>query len=275
MQEAGELEPLSPTAQRMAVLIGGNNWDLDEISRLISFDQVLTAKLLRVANSVLVGSRGLITTIDAAVMRMGPGSVLSLAVGSSVKRNLCAAFPEYGMGENELWRHSVAAALAAERARSLCGLKLPPEAFTAALMHDLGRLVIARCLTPDLIQLLSAVATCNWESATKVELETLGIHHALLGGAIAERWKLPPSIVAGITHHHAPHQAPPEFKAVAYAVNLGDMVAATIGAGVGHHEWKPVDSSHCLNALGLSHSEYSRLCDDVVESLDETMTRYE
>src|SRR3954447_21571304 len=99
---------------RLASLVCDNAPALDGVVEVVRFDQALTASLLASANSSWSASRTRVTTVRDAVIRLGTGPVLSLALGSVVRSRLQRAVPEYGLAEGDLWQHSVAASLAAE-----------------------------------------------------------------------------------------------------------------------------------------------------------------
>ena len=141
VKAAHKLEPLPASVSRLAQLMVKDDWSIRDAEETISFDQTLTARLLRLANSAASGSRREISTIQDALVRMGTGVVLSMATGSSISRMTKTGLPEYGLEEGALWRHSIAAALAAEAAVGVCETEVPPESFTAALLHDIGKLV--------------------------------------------------------------------------------------------------------------------------------------
>src|SRR5215470_5644429 len=96
---------------RLAGMVASPSPDLAEIVEIVTYDPVLTATLLRAANSSWSASRREITTVRDAVVRLGSGPVLSLALSVSVKNRMNHAIPEYGMGARDLWAHSVAASL--------------------------------------------------------------------------------------------------------------------------------------------------------------------
>ena len=154
VRAAYALDPLPASVSRLATLVARENWSVKEAEDVIALDQALTVKILRLANSAAGGSRLKIATVGDALVRLGVGVVLSMATGSSVQRLIRVGLPEYGLSEGDLWRHSVAAALASEAAASVCQTPVPPESFTAALLHDIGKLVLVQFLDPDLLRYL-------------------------------------------------------------------------------------------------------------------------
>lgn len=139
------------------------------------------------------------------VIRIGIGTALSLAVASCMQDRLDLALLECDLAQGELWRHSLFAALAAECVASASHVPVSPASFAASLLHDIGKLVIARNLSGD-------AATCvrrileEGRSRLEAEVELCGLHHGALGGLIAEHWGLPGLITSGIAHLHLRRQ---------------------------------------------------------------------
>jgi len=263
------LEPLPTSVTRLAALVVDGPPELADIVEIVQYDQAMTAVLLRSANSSWSASRTEITSVKDAVVRLGAGPVLSLALGVNVRARLDHAVPEYGLGEGDLWRHSVAASLAAELLAKRATLRPPAETPTAALLHDIGKLVMSRFVDPiD----LRAITAAREAGATRIaaEIEVLGVDHAELGGLIAQSWDLPESLVVGITHHHAPERV---GEPIAYGVHLADVIAKAAGAG-------PDDNAeletfaHAMGELGLTADAYDEVTGLVSDRLAEVTERY-
>ncbi|MCZ7527204.1 MAG: HDOD domain-containing protein [Acidimicrobiia bacterium] len=151
---ASSLDPLPASLSRLAGAVSRDIPDVDEITEVVGFDEALTATLLRAANSSWSASREPITTVRAAVVRLGSGTVLSMALGGNVRARMHQALPEFGLEEGDLWRHSVAVALAAELMPRFVRVALPAEVVTAGLLHDFGKLLMARFLDDGTLSLL-------------------------------------------------------------------------------------------------------------------------
>jgi len=225
LRAAKDLEPLPASVSRLAALVARPDVEIRDIVEVVNYDQGLTARLLRVANSAASAAISPITTVKGAVVRLGTGTVLSLATGASLKRQLERAIPVYGLSEGELWRHSIAAALAAEAAPPYCRAPVPPEAFTAALLHDVGKLVLARFLYPEVKALLARTQSTGGLLTLEAEMEVLETHHGDLGGLVTQRWRLPETIVKGVTHHHYPDDG---NHLICDVVHLADAVAHVV-----------------------------------------------
>lgn len=270
-RSANTLEALPASVTRLASIASKDSWNVREVEEVVSLDQALSFKLLRMANSAASASLMPIVTIRDAVVRLGIGSLLSLATATSVQKSLTRAIPEYGLSEGELWRHSVASALAAESAPAFCDAELPPETYAAALLHDIGKLVLARQLGPDVLAVLAVAREEGRLSSLKAEAEVLGVHHGELGGLIAQHWNLPERLVKGIIFHHTPDDA---GDIVADVVHVANQAAKAVGAGhVALDEDKQVLPSSVAR-LKMGSQGFDGLCKQVGKRLDQVLSQY-
>jgi len=268
----GKLELLSETTVRLATMLGTEAWDRDEASRLIAYDAELSAKIRRAASD---GASCTLGSADAAVSRLGQGKVVALAVAHSLRQPYSKAIQTLGLAESQLWRHAVAAASAVERMRSHLAQPIPHECLAAALLHDLGYLVFAQTLPADVQALLAEASKQGWTNSRLAESELAGTDHAAVGGAIAGHWGLPPVFVDAIAYHHAPNQIPTaRFAHVAHVVNIADMVAATIGESLGNREQGPIDEAGSMMKLALSGEQFSSVCQEVHDDLEDVLYWY-
>lgn len=275
LREAAELEPLPQSTTRLATLVAEEEADLEEIAETIRLDEALTGRILGAANSSLSGSRTEITTVEAALMRMGSSQVLALAVGSSIGRSLARSLPAYGLEEGALWRHSVASALTVDRARRYCKRPAPPEAFAAALLHDVGKLILARHLEVPAREAIRRAREDRGLSLDDAEREVLGIGHGALGAQVARNWGLPESLALGVEHHHAPLAAPnAPARILCSYIMLADAVAAALAAPC-DAEQRTTFSPPIAGILGLSLDGFEHMTQDVHRDLDEVMAVYE
>jgi HD-like signal output (HDOD) protein len=196
------LEPLPLTVMRLTDVISTGEHEVSDIAEIVALDQALTAALLRRANSAMAGSRAPVATVREAVVRLGSGPLLSMAFAATVGHRMNAALPAYGMVEGELWQHSVAASVTADVVRGMANAYVPAEASTAALLHDIGKVVICNHYGPQTMQMLVRAAETDHVSPLHVERKVFGADHAQIGGVVAGRWNLPETIVEAITFHH-------------------------------------------------------------------------
>ena len=271
LRSSRELQPLPASVTRLAAIIALDDWDLGEILDLISFDQALTGRLLRAANSAASASVDRIVTVRDAIMRLGVGTVLLHAMSFRMHETLDAACPELGLKEGDLWRHSVAAALAAEVMVQEGKIALPAESFTAALIHDVGKLVQARFVRPEIQVQLQPVQAEGGLALLEAERAIMGVHHGELGGLIIQRWGLPESIRLAVAHHHEPERV---RDRACDAVHAADCLAWLARAGAGLRTAPPALDTGVRKRLRLGDDVVTRLVATLRERLDDVLARY-
>lgn len=251
-----QLEPLPVTAQRLLRLLNGEDVSLTAIAELIEFDQAIVAAVLRTASTVRHAGRTT-PTVREAVVRLGTVALLDLVLEGYLKK-LRAATPMYDLSEQDLWAHGAAAQLAvraleAERPQA----KIPALAETAALLHDIGKLIVSRYLKADVRELVTHART-RAITFVEAERELLGVDHAAVGAAMAEAWQFPPEIIDAIGRHHSPPFADPTV--VLDAVAMANVVAKTIETGLGAEGLNFAVDPGSYQRLGVDFATFGRVC---------------
>lgn len=270
-EAAFALDPLPATVARLAALVVREDWSVGDAAHLVEFDPALTGRLLKMANSAATAGLSPVATVRDAILRVGIGPVLAFATASGLKKQLKRALPEYGLSEGQLWRHAVATALAAELLAGPSRVTLPPEVFTAALLHDIGKIVLARFLDADHLRQLAEARQNGGASSIDAEIDVLGASHAQLGGLIARHWTLPERLALGITHHHAPAAGE---DVVCDAVYLANLAAKRIGEGVVFDEAELTPDSAALDRVGLTPAMWDGVCQELPAEFQSTLSQY-
>lgn len=239
---AGDLPALPAAALDLLALVAQEDVDIDELCARLSVDIALTAKVLRLANSSFYGARGAVTTVDAAVSRVGlrmvKGIVTAAAVSGSVRPPQCPGFDFAAF-----WRRAVATATAAQMLAFSTGVE-SSTAFTGGLLYRIGQLVLAAQAPAAFALVLTHHAALGGEVAD-IERRVLGVDHAVVGAQVAAHWRLPAVIVQALAQQEpalAEGAVPSHGQVVAAADRLiaslasgADPVAA--GAGTAVRAW--------------------------------------
>lgn len=204
IQQAREMAPFRATTVRLAQMVASPDCDISEVADLIAYDEAMTVKLLRAANCAAYANLSPIATAQEAVARLGTAQVLALAVATGARPHLQTKLPGYNLNDGALWHHSVAAAVAAEVVPRFCTGEVPAEAFTAALLHDVGKVVMGRFLDSEVLRSIAEAKEAEGLTQLEAESRVLGVHHGELGGLVVQHWQLPAGIVAGTIFHHNP-----------------------------------------------------------------------
>lgn len=261
------MRPLPASAIRLAALINSPTVDLNEVADIIAYDQALTMRLLRAVNSAATAGSNRVTHAVEAVFRLGTAKVVALAIASSVRDPFQRDVSAYGLGEGQLWRHSVATAVVAEVLCECSTLELPGDTFTAALLHDVGKLVMGRHMGKEDLEWLHRAKTVGGLGALEAERRLLGVHHGELGGVVVRHWQLPERVALGVIHHHTPTDG---FDLVCDAVCLANLIAGHIEGG------RPLGlpSADSLERLELGQTEVEKLAEAARARFGEISARY-
>lgn len=221
LDQAEAMRPLPQAVLDLARTVSDPDSGLDKVAATLRTDPVLTAVVLREANSAFVGAIEAASTVEQAVVRLGGARVLAIAVTNSLPCEINEALPGYGIYEGGLHAHAVATSHITDVVRMLSPLKPPAALVTAGLLHDIGKLLLARLLRPQLIP--DALQT-EGTDITTAERTLLDLDHAEVGAALAAHWKLPEEIVRAIQFHHQPELG----DELAAGVALADRIAHRI-----------------------------------------------
>lgn len=266
---ANRLEPLPVSVTRLAALVASDDYDAKDVVEVVSYDPALTAQILRAANSAASGSSKTVSTVHDAVVRLGGGTVLALATSGTVRTGLKQHRDPTREGF-DMWRHAVAAALASELVRNATSLYVPASAMTAALLHDVGKLVLAKALSPHVLQLIAQVAEAEHLAPLDAEKAVLMTDHAALGAIAAEAWSLPEAIIEAVLLHHTPWEA---SSPLATVVCLADALAHA-SASDDPYAVPDVVTIGAVRALEIEPPAYAGLVDGTIQKYTELAERF-
>jgi len=253
---AAHLEPLPATVSRLMAL-DANACDLADVAGAIRMDPVLTLRILRIANSAFSASATPISTVDEAVMRIGFGLIISMALAVSVGKTMSMAVPAYGLAAGQLWRHSATAAIAAEILVRLAPNTVPPATITAALLHDVGKLIVAQSASADEMGFVRRTHEEAGLSLFEAETEVPKMNHAEVGHIVAQHWGLPDRICRAIMYHHDPGQWDDRMGD---AVHLANLAAHAVEAAENNEPSGDQPAREVIDRLELRDFDFEKYC---------------
>lgn len=202
-----------------------------KLIKLIDADAVLTAIVLRAANSAFYSLRGGVSTVQHAVMMLGHAEISRLVLAYEMKQRIFSLNPEQKEYLNRLWLHSLSTASAARIIATMLRLPSVGEEFTAGLLHDMGKIVLAQHFSYNLIKSQEMVSQL-FLTDLEAEQQLFAIAHTEIGGQLAANWNLPGVIIDTMRHHHNPAYPGPH-QAVTAVVRLADLFAEQWNFGIG------------------------------------------
>ena len=225
VNEIAELRALPAVAARVIEIAGGEQFSAHELAQAVASDQALTAKLLRLSNSAYYGYPRKITTVRDAVVLLGFRAVRSAALASCVIDTL----PDRPSNTDpqRFWRFSVTVGMLAE-VLSQAHRRHMDEAFTAGVLHNIGRLALDQHRPRELMA-VTTLAARKKVSIAEAEMAVLGFTDAQLGGALATHWNLPEDLVDAVANHQLDPSALPDPDSLAGHVVRARMFARASG----------------------------------------------
>lgn len=197
------LRPMPTSITRALRAIEDSNATSTEISEIIGLDQALSASILQSANSVAMGFSTDCSKLSEAVMRLGFKRLKGLILGIAAVGPFNQSLKGYRFGAGELWNHSIATAVSAEWIARELHYPDHEEAYTAGLLHDMGKLFLDQFVFSDYTRIVDLMLKYKL-TLYMAEEQLLGIDHAKVGGLIAEKWNFPVVLVDAIRYHHTP-----------------------------------------------------------------------
>lgn len=201
------------------------------MAKHIAQDQALAARVLRLANSAYYGLSGEVTDLQECVVVLGMRCIRNLAMVAATYPWLVRPLKGYGLEPKQMWTHSFGVAIAAQRIASETRAVDPDLAFTAGLLHNIGKVVLSVCLEKELGNVVS-LAEAEGVPFDVAERKVLGFDHCEVGEYLGSMWNLPKPLNLAIRFHHDPNACSPESSLVD-CVHVGDILTLTMGFGLG------------------------------------------
>jgi len=264
INQVKHLPPAPQVLPDLLATLGKEDVDTDRVVKLIAYDPSITASVIQLCNSAFYAPARPIGDLNQAVTWLGFKQIYTLVAAIVGSRTLGPEQKGYGFAKGELWQHSVASAVAAQ----VLARKLDDDestVFTAALLHDLGKIVLSEALE-KVYQELVQETEVNQRALLECEKALLGVQHAEVGGRLLTRWKFPESIATAVWYHHQPRQAGNHQRLAAY-VYLGNLIAHFLGHSYGFQALALRGRAEALEILQLTPESLPHFMIQTVEQL--------
>lgn len=242
---------------------------IDDFSRTLAQDHAMAAKALKLANSSFYGLTRTVVTVSDAVAILGMRAVYSIVQAAAVTQAMPRPSGQ-ALDFDQFWRHSMGVALCARDLANRCELD-SDLAFTAGLLHDLGRLVLATQVPERLGQVLAyrQQHDCLLHEA---ERELLGFDHADVGRLLTEQWRIGPELVHAVASHHVLSGA--SSVDIAGLIHVADNMVHALGIHGANDDLVPPLDLGTWAALKLNESDCHSIFTEVEAQLDEVCRLY-
>jgi len=214
----------SDSALKLMRVLSRGDYSAKDIIDIIKFDNRLTALTLKIPNSSQFGLSRNIDSISTAVTLVGARKIMNIA--QEIYSKMYLDRPLSGYESDGMWQHSLRTALAAAELAPFCVKPYNREqAFTAGILHDIGKTVLSDFLGNTSRRFIDSIDTHTLHNYLEAETSQLGTDHTHVGEMLARTWKLPEFICQAIAHHHKPSLAPEPYKPICFIIHLADIVS--------------------------------------------------
>lgn len=255
-----DLPTLPSVLDEVTKLVDDPNSSTEQVAKVISQDQVLSAKVLKMVNSPIYGFPGRITTIQHALVLLGLNVIRGIIISTSV-------FDIIQQAMSGLWEHSLGCAMASGAIAKAAGFEDPEEFTVAGLLHDLGKVVTAVQL-PELNEAVRMTVQKKDLSYYEAERDILGFGHDRINAWLARHWHLPPNVREAMTFHHHPDRAQ-FYQQTAAVVHVGDFIVRLFEYGNGGDDQIAYFKPAAMKILKLKMKDLEPVMDEVSDKFME------
>jgi putative nucleotidyltransferase with HDIG domain len=253
-------------AVKLLALIDDPDMSVSQIEAILKHDAGLTANILKLANSAYFGIPSKVGSVRQAVLILGLKRLIQMVIASCVSAVMDKPVPGYDLPPGELWRHSIAVSVAAEGLVKELEIGATEEIFTAALLHDVGKLVLGTFVKDEFAEIEAALKRdVSFEVAEEM---VLGTNHADLGAQILTQWSLPSDIVNAVRWHHTPESAD-KIDTMLDIVHVANVLCLMIGIGAGSDGLQYQPSEVVVERLGLESYHLEKVASQTLQWANE------
>ncbi len=252
--------------QQIQKALSDENASAAQVASILREDPAISAKVLKLTNSAFYGLPREIETVKQAVVIIGMEAVRNLVLSASVL-DMFHGDSFDRQYQDHFWRHSLAVASASRLVAGKSDTNEPIDidsSFSAGLLHDIGKIIIACYLPDEFKQLVERRQTDTTTSDYDLEEMVFGYNHAQIGGFLGTQWKLPTKLQHAIVFHHEPSKCPVELLAP-YVVHVGNFIAKKSFFDGDENLSNDKLEGGALQKLGISEDMIPDLCEKLKE----------
>jgi putative nucleotidyltransferase with HDIG domain len=262
-----DLPTLPRTVLRITEMVNDPRASARDLARIITDDQVLTARLLKLVNSSFYGFPQRVSTVTGAIVLIGFDAIRNLLLTTSVFDLFPSRTSRDRRHQESLWDHSLGCAIGAKAIGEVLRYEKLEELFVAGLLHDIGK-IVAMTLLPEAFARITQRAIQDRLLIATAEAEVLGCTHADIGRLLAQRWNLPAKLITLIEHHHDPAAAG-AWAVEASVVHVADILTRALGLGSGGDDTMPSLERSAWELLKLKAGSLDAIMATMLDEFDD------
>jgi putative nucleotidyltransferase with HDIG domain len=263
MAKAEQLPPMPQTITAVMEMSRTDDYTAVQLADVVCQDPTLATRVLKLCNSGFFGLTQEVTSIQRAVLLLGFEMVKNLVFSSFVHSVMRGDVIGYAQTAQSLWEHSLGTATASLAVAQRIEPELAETAYTAGLIHDIGKVLLASFMAEKFEKVLDHMrerrVSCN-----DAERAILGTTHQEIGGLVADRWRIAPELKDAIVNHHSPEFAEhaPRLAAI---INLGDSFCGMMGVGSGIEATDGIVKPSVLKLLHIDDAMLEEISAEILQ----------
>lgn len=265
----GDLATLPEVTIRIIEIVEDPNSTARNLHDVIKNDPALSSKVLKVVNSAFYGLPGQVASVDRAIILLGLSAVKNIAIAASIARLFKGNRISDQFSASDLWRHSVAVAVAARNiAKCSPHPALSDEIFVSGLIHDIGTLIERQSFPDEFTQIIDRCMSTG-EDFLECEREIIGADHQSFGDALTTKWKFPRHLRAAVGFHHNPESLSPELRNMAVLIQTADVMVCEEKIGFYLTAQSQTITDEMLEVLAVSRDQVEEVRAELPDQLAE------
>lgn len=265
-KKESDLPTLPVVVDRIISVASDEKTTTEELAQVISYDQGMTNKLLKLANSIYYAQKTKVETIKRAITVIGFDEIIGIALGMGI---LSSFTDKSGLSLNmkALWIHGIGVATVSKDLAKRTNPGIANKIFIPGLLHDMGKVIFSVYFKDEYLK----VRQLSMEKKKPLyfaENAVLKLDHSIVSALLMKRWNFPQSIMLPCRFHHNPESAPIKFRHQSLIINLADYL--TQKAGIGHSgNPVPVTVKNSPKKIGINPSILKLTIDQLRRKEDE------